>query len=192
MNLKTYAAHRKAHGLRGGTHVSVLRAISSGRLFSPAVDQVDGRWFIDPALADQQWASNTGQGSGSVWPPAAAPPPAPATTAPRAVAPPAAALPQQMLGGKAQAEAVRTMYQAKLLELDFKKRQKELLPKEDVDRVRFEEVRRARDAFRRLPLLMIGDVAATAGGLTQEQRAEMLILLERHIVNVLEELGEED
>lgn len=195
MNLKTYAAHRKAHGLRGGSHVSVLRAINAGRLFPPAVQQIDGRWIIDPVMADRQWASNTSPRGGVA--PAVAPPPAPAPAAaavPAAAPPPSGppALPQQTMGGKAQAEAVRTMYQARLLELQYKEKQKELLPKEEVDRVWFEEYRRTRDSLRRLPLLMIGEVAATAGGLTQEQRAQMLILLERHIVNVLEELGEED
>jgi len=37
MNLQAYAAHRKAMGLRGTSHVAVLKAIDSGRLHEPAV-----------------------------------------------------------------------------------------------------------------------------------------------------------
>jgi len=202
MNLKAYAAHRKAQGLRGASHVAVLRAINSGRLHPPAAHQVDGRWVIDAAMADAQWANNTTQNGppetrGEVAPaPAAAVAPASRSAPSPAVTAAAAAVPsfppQQGLTGKAQAEAIRTTYQAKLLELEYKQRLGELLPKDEVDRVRFEEARRARDAFRRLPLLIVGDAAMLLGGITPEQRASLLILLERNIVTILEELGEED
>lgn len=59
MNLQQYADHRKALGLRGATHVSVLRAIKNGRLQSPAVERQGKGWEIDPALADEQWAQAT-------------------------------------------------------------------------------------------------------------------------------------
>ncbi|MFZ9959598.1 MAG: hypothetical protein ACO3GP_04330 [Candidatus Limnocylindrus sp.] len=59
MNLQAYADHRKAQGLRGHSHVAVLKAIESGRLTAPAVRKVGTRWLIDPAAADAQWAGNT-------------------------------------------------------------------------------------------------------------------------------------
>jgi hypothetical protein len=59
VNLQQYADHRKALGLRGATHVSVLRAIKNGRLQSPAVERQGKGWEIDPALADKQWAQAT-------------------------------------------------------------------------------------------------------------------------------------
>ena len=59
MNLEAYAKHRKARGLRGTSHVAVLKAIESGRLTEPAVRKVGGRWQIDALLADMQWAGNT-------------------------------------------------------------------------------------------------------------------------------------
>ncbi len=59
MNLQQYADHRKALGLRGATHVSVLRAIKNGRLQPPAVERQGKGWEIDPALADEQWAQAT-------------------------------------------------------------------------------------------------------------------------------------
>ena len=87
MNLKTYAQHRKTLGLRGSTHVAVLKAINTGRLSHPAVQQIDGRWQIEPELADEQWANNTNAGS---WPPVALVPPdedEPAAPRPRPLAP---------------------------------------------------------------------------------------------------------
>ena len=59
MNLQAYAAHRKAKGLRGTSHVAVLQAIQTGRLTDPAVRKISNRWVIDPTLADLQWVSNT-------------------------------------------------------------------------------------------------------------------------------------
>ena len=59
MNLQAYANYRKANGLQGATHVSVLRAIQAGRLTPPAAVQKDGKWHIDPELADRQWLENT-------------------------------------------------------------------------------------------------------------------------------------
>jgi hypothetical protein len=59
VNLQQYADHRQALGLRGATHVSVLRAIKAGRLQPPAVERQGKGWEIDPALADEQWAQAT-------------------------------------------------------------------------------------------------------------------------------------
>jgi len=59
VNLQQYADHRQALGLRGATHVSVLRAIKAGRLQSPAVERQGKGWEIDPTLADEQWAQAT-------------------------------------------------------------------------------------------------------------------------------------
>lgn len=99
------------------------------------------------------------------------------------------------LGGKAipsqaQAAAVRTMYQARLLELDLKQRQGELVNAADMERVRFESGRRVRDALLRLGPLMVGEIAKAAGGLTPEQRAEVLLVIERHHVKALEALAD--
>ena len=59
MNLTAYAAHRKANGLRGASHVAVLKAIQTGRLISPAVERKGRGWDINPEIADQQWADAT-------------------------------------------------------------------------------------------------------------------------------------
>ena len=59
MNLQQYANHRKALGLRGTSHVAVLKAIERGRLMAPAVERKGHGWEINPELADQQWADTT-------------------------------------------------------------------------------------------------------------------------------------
>lgn len=59
MNLQAYANHRKAQGLRGTSHVAVLKAIERGRLMAPAVERKGHGWEINPELADQQWADTT-------------------------------------------------------------------------------------------------------------------------------------
>ena len=89
-----------------------------------------------------------------------------------------------------QAAALRTSFQAMLLQLELKQKQGLLVPVDDVERIHFEESRRNRDAFQRLPLQMIGDIANAAGGLTQEQRADVLLVIQRHIVQVQEGLSQ--
>jgi hypothetical protein len=59
LNLAGYAAHRKANGLRGQSHVAVWQAISTGRIVEPAVRKEGSHWLINAALADRQWAANT-------------------------------------------------------------------------------------------------------------------------------------
>ena len=59
MNLQQYGDHRKALGLKGTSHVAVLKAIERGRLMPPAVERNGRSWEINPELADQQWADAT-------------------------------------------------------------------------------------------------------------------------------------
>lgn len=53
MNRLQYSKHRKAKGLRGGSHVAVGDAIKSGRITL----EPDGS--IDPVKADAEWARTT-------------------------------------------------------------------------------------------------------------------------------------
>lgn len=200
---------------RGISDRAVRKAIAAGRI-RHAVVRVGKSWKIDPDAADQEWDQNTTTAGGVKVPTAGngqlrrerpsakalkkkshagmdaiendqvAPKDAPCLTPSGAADP----LPPR-IPGQAQAAAIRTMYQARLLELELKQKQGQLVPKDDVDRVWFEEIRRARDAFRRLPLQMIGDVAKSVGGMTQEQRADALLVIERHIVGVLEGLSKD-
>ena len=178
-----YAAQRGVSGR------AVRKAIAAGRLVQGATRE-GGRWKIDAAIADQEWQRNTApqfqrekKGGGK---PASALAAAPAAAAANSDAP------MPKVPSQAQAAAVRTMYQARLLELDLKERQALLVPKADVERVWFEEGRRVRDAIRRTPQQMIGDIARAVGGLNPGQRAEVLLILERHLVKTLEGLASAD
>jgi len=177
---------------RGVSGRAVRKAIATGRLVQGAFRE-GGRWKIDPAVADQEWQRNTApqfqrekKGGGRAKGEGGRPPRAPAGS------PPAGDASMSKVPSQAQASAVRTMYQARLLELDLKERQGLLVPKADVERVWFEEGRRVRDAIRRTPQQMIGDIARAVGGLNQEQRAEVLLVLERHLVKTLEGLAGAD
>jgi len=59
LGLAAYAAHRKANGLKGQSHVAVWNAIKTGRIVEPAVRKEGKRWLINAELADRQWAANT-------------------------------------------------------------------------------------------------------------------------------------
>lgn len=167
----------------GVTSQAVRKAISEGRLRESV--RRDGRaWLIDDERAAAEWDRNT------------APQLQRGKMAERrqaveaAAAPPSAPAVRGGVPSQAQAMAMRTAYQAKLLELDFKQRQGELVNAADMQRVRFESGRRVRDAVLRLGPLMIGEIAKAAGGLTPEQRTEVLLVIERHHVNALEALAD--
>jgi hypothetical protein len=189
MNLNAYAAHRKANGLRGTSHVAVLKAITTGRLTSPAVERVGERWVIDPVLADEQWSTMTAAEKQNGYVADAPPPARRATVAARPSMPPPPP-PNLKAPNRAQADAVRVTFQAKLLELEYKTRQGELLPRDKVENDWFEANRLTRDGLQRLPEQIIGDIARVVGGLTQEQRGELLVLMDKSINETLVHLSQ--
>ena len=175
MNLQAYAAHRKAHGLRGHSHVAVLKAIESGRLTEPAAVKVGGRWVIDPALADAQWADNTDPGSVEQLPPVQAKPaasssqPKPAAKR-KSSAKPAAVIespPRQpeapSIAGPSLAEARRAkaVYQAERERLAVMREKGELVPAQAVKQRWFEHGRAIRDNLMSIPDRIASQLAAT-------------------------------
>lgn len=179
MGLIKVAAFAKQMGI---SPQAVRKAISEGRLKDSV--QRDGRnWLVDDQLAAAEWDRNTAPQfqRGRM---------AERQQAQAVVAPPGGL--QGKIPSQSQAAAVRTWYQAKLLELDLKQRNGELVPAADMQRVRFESGRRVRDAILRLGQQMIGDIARAAGGLTPEQRSEVLLVIERHHVKALEALVDGD
>jgi hypothetical protein len=159
---------------------AVRKAISEGRLKDSV--QRDGRsWLVDDQLAAAEWDRNTAPQfqRGRM---------AERQQAQAAVVPPAGL--QNKIPSQSQAAAVRTWYQAKLLELDLKQRNGELVSAAEMQRVRFESGRRVRDAVLRLGQQMIGDIARAAGALTPDQRSEVLLVIERHHVKALEALAD--
>jgi hypothetical protein len=158
---------------RGVSSRAVRKAITAGRL-DRSLHRSGKNWKIDPVLGDEEWTKNTNERRR----------PDPASPARAKVG---LATANSPTAGQAQAAAIRTMYQAKLLELEFKERQGELVNRDKINSRAFEEMRRVRDTFRRLPLLIIGDIAQVTGGLTPDQRAQLLILMEKHIVTTLQQ-----
>ena len=167
----------------GVTSQAVRKAIAEGRL-RESVRRENRNWMVDDQAAPAEWDRNTApqlqRGKMAERRQAAE-----AVAAPQAAPAARGGIPSQ-----AQAMAMRTAYQAKLLELDFKQRQGELVNAADMEQVRFETGRRVRDAVLRLGPLMIGEIAKAAGGLTPEQRSEVLLVIERHQVKALEALAD--
>jgi hypothetical protein len=160
MNLKQYADHRKALGLRGQTHVAVINACNDGRLTPPAVHRNGRSWIINAELADEQWATRTdpseygGMGGGTARPigittPAPQVPPEPAPK-PAAAPPPVAELTAPIPKGGpslAVSKQVKAAYEAKICELDFKQRNGELVVARDVKSQAFTLARAVRDGM---------------------------------------------
>jgi hypothetical protein len=152
VNLQQYADHCKAWGLRGATHVSVLRAIKNGRLQSPAAERQGKGWEIDPVLADQQWAQatdpaprGTNASQGQKLSPKAATPGGQVPTAKQDQQPakfrPSRAPAQPLADDSPEPEEIpsyndsraRSEFEkANILEMDRKAKANTLLPREDV------------------------------------------------------------
>ncbi len=164
---------------------AVRKAIADGRIKRGA--KREGRsWLIDPKVANEEWGKNTApqyrQGA--------------AIKAGRqrqmAAAHGAPASPGSAAGmpTMAQGQAIKIAYQAKLLQLEFEERSGKLVSAEEMTKVRFESGRRVRDAVLRIGPQMIGEIAKAAGGLTPDQRADVLLVIERHLVGALEAMAD--
>jgi hypothetical protein len=123
-----YAKHRKERGLRGTSHVAVLKAIDTGRLGFPAVVRVGRGWEIDPDLADQQWADAThpaDRGTGHHRPrqpdESLAAPAKHGTATPKRVPP------------RAESEALTAALKAKMIMLELQEKEGKLVYREDFE-----------------------------------------------------------
>lgn len=167
LSLQGYAAHRAALGLRGQSHVAVLRAIESGRLTEPAAMKVGGRWQIEPILADAQWADNTDTRNAphnlQLKPPKQKPAKV-ATTAPARQEQAEQPEGEDALRGipkLAVSKAVRAAYDAKLAELAFKKEAGSRVAIEEVKREAANLARSIRDNVLGIPDRIAPQLAAT-------------------------------
>ncbi len=173
---------------------AVRKAIAEGRITKGATRK--GKlWLIDPEIANAEWGkSTTPQKSHS------------AAIKEGRQRQMAAAAPAQgqsweeregerkagvaAMPSVAQGQAIKTAYQAKLLQLEFEERSGKLVSVEEMNRKRFESGRQVRDAVLRSGQQMIPDIAKICGGLTMEQRDEILMIIKRHHVDVLEALAD--
>jgi hypothetical protein len=172
VNLQAYAAHRKERGLRGQSHVAVLKAIDSGRLAPPAVQKVGGRWQIDPVLADAQWADNT------------EPAPAAAPAQPRH-RPERQPRQSASAGGPTLAEAkrARAVYQAERERLAVMREKGELILAADAQQEATRLARQVRDLLLIIPLRNAARVAA------MQDQEDIRALLQQEIESALRGLA---
>lgn len=162
---------------------AVRKAIAEGRIKDGATRE--GRsWLIDPEIADREWGKNT-------------------MPQRRHSAEIKAGRQRQLNGGGEsdggggyrgpsmnQAQTIKAGYQAKLLALEYEERSGKLVSVEEMTRKRFESGRQVRDAVLRIGPQMIGEIAKAAGGLNPDERAEVLLVIRRHLVNALEALAD--
>jgi hypothetical protein len=177
MNLQAYADHRKAHGLRGTSHVAVLKAIESGRLTEPAVRKDGKHWRIDATLADAQWAGNTDTSTaGSA---------APQITGDLPL-PPNSRQPHPAGGGPSLAEAkrARAVYQAELTRLEMMRAKGELVLASEVRNRWYENGRTIRDNLISITARIASQLAASS------DTREVSRLLGQEINRVLEVLSD--
>lgn len=160
MNLEAYAKHRKARGLRGTSHVAVLKAINDGRLTAPAVQRNGRSWIIDADLADQQWASRTDPSPVGNSPEAALPRAVSKSAAEQHIPPPDPSA--KGLPALSVSKAVRAAYDAKLAQLQFQKETEELVPSRQVRDEAFNLARGLRDGLMRVADRVAPTLAATA------------------------------
>ena len=159
LSIRGYARHR------GVSHTAVRKALSTGRIHA------DAKGTIDPALADDEWASSTNLSKprnsviGDPRPAAPRPRPQPqashrAPERPRHAPEPAHAEPGsphvssgagRLVGSYADSRAARELFLARLAKLEFEERSGKLV---DADKVRaqtFALGRRLRDAILAMP-----------------------------------------
>lgn len=184
----TPAAYAKR---RGVSDRAVRKAIESGRL-SRSITKNGNRWLIEPEIADLEWDRNTApqkvrsaaqintgkaraRGDDAPEPEPEAPPSVPGAGRGAAT--------------YSQAKAAAEGYRAMLLKLDYEEKSGALVRKAEVERRLAEVAKEVKDAVLRTGMQMIGEIAKAAGGLTPEQRQEVLMVIERHQNKALETLG---
>lgn len=181
----TPAAYAKR---RGVSDRAVRKAIESGRLVK-SLSKRGNRWQIDPDIADLEWDRNTApqkvRSAGQI-----------NTGKARARGEDVGEPEPPMVPGAgrgqatyASAKAAAEGYRAMLLKLDYQERDGSLVRKADVERQLFEVAKEVKDAVLRLGPLMVGEIAKAAGGMTPEQRQDVLMIIERHQTKALETLS---
>lgn len=164
---------------RGCSHVAVLKAIETGRLAQAVVEDAKGRRRIDPEVADREWAANTDQAQqrehhrgpdqGELFD----------TGAPEPV----------RKGGNGKgpsltdSRAVREVYAARLLQLEYSQRCGDLVERVAVDLEFYRMAKAVREAFERMPERMAAILAA------EPKQTEVHRLLEKEVREALELLA---
>lgn len=162
---------------RGVSHVSVHRAIQSGR-----ISLVDG--LIDPEQADREWRANTDQSKPrnriTGRPNQARTPGQPSE---RMELREAAVPPNSAASGYATARAARELYQAQFAKLEVDRQRGVLVRADEVRLGAFHMARKVRDQLIAFPERVAAIVAATS------DPAEIQTILEEEIDSICEEIA---
>lgn len=161
---------------RGVSHTAVARAVAEGRL-TAGTDATTGRRWIDPQVADSEWEKTTDEGkakggkayrakrqSGNLetekvetkkW----------VSTPPQVSTPPPAGEPDQAVDPNdprsyAASNARHKFFQARLTELEFRRRDGELVDGAEVAKGAFEAARIVREAILAIPDRLAAELAS--------------------------------
>jgi hypothetical protein len=172
---------------QGVSPQAVRKAISSGRLKRAVERRGPRNYVIDPEVARLEWERNTEPGRVR----SAAQINAGKARARGEDVPDPGPMPPGNKGGAgtyASAKAAAEGYKAMLLKLDYEERSGKLLDKAAAERAFAAAGMQVRDAVMRTSQQMVGEIATAVGGLSQEQRAAVMQVIDRHHVRALEEL----
>ena len=179
---------------KGVSPQAVRKAIQAGRLKRSVEMQAskgkNGRpgYVIDPEVAELEWTRNTEpqyQRTAEQINAGKARARGEDVPDPEPVAPPAS---KGGAGTYSSAKAAAEGYKAMLLKLDYEERSGKLVDKAAAERSFAAAGVQVRDAVMRTAQQMVGEIATAVGGLSQEQRAAVLQVIDRHHVKALEEL----
>ena len=139
--------------------VGVVKAINSGRLAKSVTKLPNGRYQIDPDLADQEWQMNTDSGKHGKTRSFNAPPPAL----------PTADEPGETLT-YAEARAQHERFKSRLAELEVATIEGKLVNADEVKRESFRAARQVRDSLLNLPDRLAAELAAETNQFKVHQR----------------------
>lgn len=187
MSLRQYAAMRKDRKLPGGSHAAVRKAIQTGRLVDAVRMNSKGAPLINPEVADREWNARTD--------PTQTRAPSPPTARKQTKQPslfggevetqrPGDGAPgDEIVGRIRRAQASKLEFAAKLTELEYRHRARQLVDVAAVDREVTRIVGDVVTELREIPDRTCSHVAAT----NDAHRAKML--LSAAIDQVLEKLS---
>ena len=155
---------------RGVDKETIRQAILAGRM-SASVKRKGNRYDIDPELADQELAQNTDPNKRNNV---------------------RGKTPTAKPANYTQARAVKEMYAARLMQLDFEERAGTLVKAEEVKLAAFKSARLTRDAMLNIPARVVNEVVALIGNLSPEKRHEILLILQREIHSALTQEADSD
>ena len=160
--------------LKGISPQAVRKAIKEERLVK-AVKKEGRGYLIDTEVADKEWKQNTNESQ---------------QRSPQAINIGNLVANGQAVPSYTRARAFAEQYKAKLLELEFREKAKELVKVEEVKVATYKINRQFRDAVNNIPIRIVSELAAVVGSIPKEKEHEMLLIIQREIRVALEQLAD--